>query len=202
MNKVQEVLKSAIETINEARNQIKELCDVHNTPYPITSLVRYNQAIKGCKSALSEIEKCEPVAKLGRWMIDKSTGTDILTLDNCSVIEGKYAHYIMGLLQKEIDKVVSELENTSPQPIENCEPVAWKYKNMDGVWKVTQTNDGFWYGAEIIPLYTSPISRDWVGLTYKNKVDLRENTDWYNFPNDLIEATESKLKQLNDPEKG
>lgn len=75
-----------------------------------------NKTIEACKAALSDIEKCEPVAKLGRWKIDKSTGTEILTLDNCSVIEGKYAHYIMGLLQKEIDKVVSELENTSPQP--------------------------------------------------------------------------------------
>lgn len=70
------------------------------------------------RDVISDIEKCEPVEKLGRWMIDKSTGTDILTLDNCSVIAGKYANYIMGLLQKEIDKVVSELENTSPQPRE------------------------------------------------------------------------------------
>ena len=68
MNKVQEALKAAIEAINEARNQIKELCDVHNTPYPITSLVRYNQAIKGCKSALSDIEKCEPVADALRFL--------------------------------------------------------------------------------------------------------------------------------------
>ena len=64
MSNIEQALKAAIDAINEARNQIKELCDVHNTPYPITSLVRYNQAIKGCKSALSEIEKCEPVAKV------------------------------------------------------------------------------------------------------------------------------------------
>jgi hypothetical protein len=54
----------------------------------------------------------EPVAWLGKWNIDKSTGTDILTLDGCSVIEGKYANYIMGLLKNEIDKVVNELETT------------------------------------------------------------------------------------------
>ncbi len=62
----------------------------------------------------SEIERRlgEPVARLGRWKIDKSTGKDILTLDGCSVIEGKYANYIMGLLKKEIDKVVDELEST------------------------------------------------------------------------------------------
>jgi hypothetical protein len=72
----------------------------------------------------NNLEKCEPVAKLGRWMIDKSTGTDILTLDNCSVIKGQYAHYIMGLLQKEIDKVVSELENTSPISKESTD---WQY---------------------------------------------------------------------------
>ena len=46
-------------------------------------------------------------------------------------------------------------------------------------------------------LYDKPQPHDWVGLTYKDKVDLRENNDWYNFPNDLIEATEAKCKQLN-----
>ena len=49
--------------------------------------------------------------------------------------------------------------------------------------------------SEILP--TSPQPRDWVGLTCEQKVNLREENDWYNFPNDLIEATEAKCKQLN-----
>lgn len=105
MSNVQEALKAALAAI--------DLYDYTGTQ---AESELYAKAESLCKAALAEIEKCEPVAKLGRWMIDKSTGTDILTLDNCSVIEGKYANYIMGLLQKEIDKVVSELENTSPQP--------------------------------------------------------------------------------------
>lgn len=103
MSNIEQALKSLIEALEYHTEQTR----------PIQKTI---EAIELGKSALAEIEKCEPVAKLGRWMIDKSTGTDILTLDNCSVIEGKYANYIMGLLQKEIDKVVSELENTSPQP--------------------------------------------------------------------------------------
>lgn len=51
--------------------------------------------------------------------------------------------------------------------------------------------------ATDIRLYTSPPQQQWVGLTYDQKMDLKENNDWYNFPSDLIEATEAKLKQLN-----
>ena len=105
------------------------------------------------------IKNSEPVAKLGRWMIDKSTGTDILTLDNCSVIEGKYAHYIMGLLQKEIDKVVSELENTSP------------------------------------------ISKEWVGLSENDIHNTADHTfeivDDFDAVFKFYNAIEAKLKQLN-----
>ena len=51
--------------------------------------------------------------------------------------------------------------------------------------------------ATDIRLYTSPPQQQWVGLTYDQKMDLKENNEWYNFPSDLIEATEAKLKQLN-----
>jgi len=107
MSNIEQALKSAIEALETIDGWLK---DRHFTGL----MPKERLTIDQCKSALAEIGKCEPVAKLGRWMIDKSTGTDILTLDNCSVIEGKYAHYIMSLLQKEIDKVVSELENISP----------------------------------------------------------------------------------------
>jgi DNA-binding PadR family transcriptional regulator len=40
-------------------------------------------------------------------------------------------------------------------------------------------------------------SKKWVDLTYDQKMDLKENNDWYNFPSDLIEATEKKVKELN-----
>lgn len=65
--------------------------------------------------AEKKLESSEPV-KIGGWSIDNSTGTDILMLDSCSVIEGKYAHLVMRLLNDEIERTVQALEDTTPQP--------------------------------------------------------------------------------------
>ena len=91
--------------------------------------------------------------------------------------------------------------------IDKCEPVAWLVYAKGSRRYFTLTFDvdkvpQIYLGGEAIPLFPSPISKEWVGLTYDQKMDLKENNDWYNFPSDLIEATEAKLKQLNAPEKG
>jgi hypothetical protein len=93
----------------------------------------------------------------------------------------------------------AQLCKSALSEIEKCEPVGEIY-NKDKKYILLNNSDKEYPHGTL--LYTSPISKEWVGLTYKDKVDLRENTDWYNFPNDLIEATEAKLKQLNAPEKG
>ena len=122
MSNVQEALKAAIAALEDCHEE-------HG--------VWYRTAIDQCKSALSEIEKCEPGFIVKIWHDEN----------------GNYCRN-------------QEFLNIP---------------ESDGVYKY----------------YTSPQPREWVGLTCEQKVNLREENDWYNFPNDLIEATEAKLKQLN-----
>jgi hypothetical protein len=147
MNKIEEALQSAIKAINEARNQIKELCDVHNTPYPITSLVRYNQAIKDCKSALSDIENSEVVAWQHREYPEK-------------------IYHNLGAFSSEYGNVhEAQPLFTSPQPIEKCEPVAEvkldKYQLKYLHWYGNHWTQLLSAGTK---LYTSPISKEWVTI--------------------------------------
>ena len=85
--------------------------------------------------------------------------------------------------------------------IEKCEPVKYEWFDEDSDEWVETTKEYYSFyerdEREVRFLYTSPQPRDWVGLTCEQKVNLREENDWYNFPNDLIEATEAKCKQLN-----
>ena len=158
MYKVQKVLQSAIDAINEARNQIKELCDVHNTPYPITSLVRYNQAIKGCKSALTDIEKYYG----GTTPVSEPVGYGV------QLPTGMYGN-------------IYTMKHEAEEDFKN-----WKHKYPE---------------SKVIPLYTSPISKEWVGLSDQQIQNLIINSDNYN-KFQFIKSVEHTVKQLNAPDKG
>jgi pyruvate/2-oxoglutarate dehydrogenase complex dihydrolipoamide dehydrogenase (E3) component len=45
--------------------------------------------------------------------------------------------------------------------------------------------------------YTTPPKRPWVGLTNDEVAKFVEDVDWYNFPMDLVRASEAKLKEKN-----
>jgi hypothetical protein len=102
-------------------------------------------------------------------------------------------------------------------------PVAWKYKNMDGFWKLTDDISGIWSGAEVIPLYTATQPRAWVGLSDRKSLiegttqfELIDEKTYISFEkqgfngehhgelidvtfaiDSLIDNAEAKLKQLN-----
>jgi len=52
-------------------------------------------------------------------------------------------------------------------------------------------------GRTLVPLYTTPQQRTWVGLTRDEIQDLLDFTDYYNYPQDLIVYTQAKLKDKN-----
>jgi len=125
MNKVQEALKAAIEALEDT--------------YGLNS----TDTIKLCKSALSYIEKCEPVAEV-RLSV---TGRKELFLPSFNAI---FANFGTGVGQ------------------------------------------GFEVGTKF---YTSPISKEWVGLRNDDVLELEANFTSNPFEN--IRAIEAKLKQLN-----
>ncbi len=48
-----------------------------------------------------------------------------------------------------------------------------------------------------VDYYTAPPKRPWVGLTNDEVAKIVEDVDWYNFPMDLVRASEAKLKEKN-----
>ncbi|MGE3419362.1 MAG: hypothetical protein AB7I42_25170 [Bradyrhizobium sp.] len=74
--------------------------------YPDTSDLRaVNQALREQVSeladeikALSVSSAVGEVTEVGKWAIDNSTSSPILTYDRCSVIQDEQAHYVMGLV--------------------------------------------------------------------------------------------------------
>lgn len=92
-----------------------------------------------------------------------------------------------GIAKQTINELLSALSD-----IDNSEPVAWREWNEN-----TASWDFNTDGNNEEPLFSLPKPREWINLTYDQKMDLKENNDWYNFPSDLIEATEAKLKALN-----
>lgn len=191
MSNVQEALKAAIESLESAENIINEISIVMvklGVSAEKIGLGRESKLMpvaRQCKAALAEIEKYEPVAYMN------PNAKDTLSMLHWA----KSEYYSQPLY--------------AFQTISNVEPIVWMTNREDvieqfGTMTITNAHKNSLVLAEQIiadlfdiPLYTSPQPREWVGLTYRQKVNLREENDWYNFPNDLIEATEAKLKQQN-----
>ena len=86
---------------------------------------------------------------------------------------------------------------TSPQPIEKCDPVARIGIDSCGGEPVIDIFCNIPDGINL--LYTSPISKEWVGISEERLLRLilaYRNVD------DLLKVVTAELKQLNVPEKG
>ena len=90
------------------------------------------------------------------------------------------------------------------QAIEQAqEPVAWAvhYNGPIPLFTKTKSEAEAWGGNNIVPLYTTPPQRTWVGLTYEDMVALQK--DLYNakgesvLPTTFAMAVEAKLKEKN-----
>lgn len=139
--KVQEALKAAIEAM-ENEDDLKAI------PFGIRCI----RAINQCKSALSEIEKCEPVGY----------GVQLPT--------GMYGN-------------MYTMKHEAEEDFKN-----WKHKYPE---------------SKVIPLYTSPISKEWVGLSDERLVEITKawSVDMERTPKKLAIAINDELKYLN-AEKG
>jgi hypothetical protein len=175
MNKVQEALKAANKWFDDGLPS-------HDMPAVITAI----------KSALSDIEKCEPVG----WYCKACKETGLSHCSDPVNCGGMVRTY------------------TSPQPIGKCEPVAWMTNREDvieqfGTMAITNAHKNSLVLAEQIiadlfdiPLYTSPISKEWVRLSDSDCDAIREEARDMLVDNDTLRIAEAKLKQLNTAEKG
>lgn len=73
--------------------------------------------------------------------------------------------------------------------IEKCEPVVW-YDEKLGVFDEKHFD-------QLVPLYTSPISKEWVGLSDAEIHNIYNNLDVFTDYVDFARAIEAKLKELN-----
>jgi hypothetical protein len=132
-----------------------------------------------CKSALSEIGKCEPVETLEKWLsINMPAGT------------------VIGDPLWWARKIRNVIAYTSPISKE-CEPVTDTYVQLvpDKCDRIVYKNR--YYSLDLL---TSPISKEWVDVPYEERRDLYKSLSKGNIDGfaDLLSA---KLKQLN-AEKG
>jgi hypothetical protein len=131
--KVQEALKAAIEALENINNWLPTINQKGLRDYEYEALLK-------CKSALSEIEKCE---QLG-WFIWLPDGNhDVALVDS------------------------EKADN---------------YKKYDA--------------CAMQPLYTSPLSKEWVGLSENDILDAWRTAKGGGFQ-DYAESLEAKLKALN-----
>jgi hypothetical protein len=161
MNKVQEALEAAIEYI-ESTDYEKRAIDV----------------LKLCKSALSEIGKCEPVA----WVYAE----DIKQL--CRDFSSRNGNVYI----KDVESCIDSMTNTSPQYIDNSQAVGEPVETLEN-WLSTNMPEGtvigdpLWWARKIrnVIAYTSPISKestDWQYFdeAYKKATESSEPDDWMN----------------------
>ena len=156
MNKVQEALKSAI-------NFIEETMAINAENFKPAA----SELLDQCKSALSDIENCEPVAealhernRLGYAVVD-----------------------VIGAL----DEII---ENAQEVEVDDFLHIAVPVD----MWNELQAE--LEYMPKRADLYTSPQPRDWVDVTYEERRDLYKSLSKGNIDGfaDLLSA---RLKQLN-----
>lgn len=170
MNKVQEALKAAIEALEMAAEDAKEWAMQYvtsdNAPITVRQYVadKAEPALNQLKSALSEIDKCEPVALADENIVSTISIEMIKELETRSGNKFPYHLWPTKLY-------------TSPQPIEKCEsetslqPVAYLYEtpSIAEGWTTRTLSVALEKNlppdTTVTPLYTSPISKEWVVLS-------------------------------------
>jgi hypothetical protein len=97
-----------------------------------------------------------------------------------------------------IDELKSALSD-----IENCEPVALVHRTLSGQITLVKPDFSYFDISNFIgaTFYTSPISKEWVGLSDQQIQNLIINSDNYN-KFQFIKSVEHTVKQLNTSEKG
>ena len=169
-----------------------EALDFSTSPSPCVEELQ-DDAIAAIKEALAQPEeqhscdKQEPVA----WYDTEEYG-NIRWASEWSLDEGTplYTHPPVPY--------VTPSRTAQPKEPEQ-EPVAWFWKQTytDGYeWKHMADNqadaDKF-LPHQVIPLYTTPPQRTWVGLDEEDDIDWEEGGSL----RDLVEAVEAKLKEKN-----
>ena len=118
--------------------------------------------------------------------------------ENCEYTESEVAEYIKAALAE----------------LEKCEPVEVKlrvlslkgfevdrgtFKTMDEAtaYGKREHGDRDDVTCEYLELYTSPISKEWVGLSNAEIHNIYNNLDVFTDYTDFARAIEAKLKQLN-----
>lgn len=109
-------------------------------------------------------------------------------------------------------KVQNHLEHLPPSAYSNThqpeqEPVAWRNAAIRvgedlcsvgpfGYYDMTAEQWLDW-ALSVVTVHAPPPQRTWVGLEPHEIAELVDEVDWYNFPMDLVRATEAKLKEKN-----
>ena len=117
-------------------------------------------------------------------MTDKPTPTDAeleaLLLDKLPASK----HYIRPVIEKMVAAMQAAIDKWG-QPAQAAEPVAW----LDPWTGTKVTTDYDAYGKHGIPLVRQqPVARE--PLTDAQREKIIEAVDWYNFPQDVIDAVE------------
>jgi len=166
--KVQEALKSAETFIGEL-------------PFSLQRDIE----LRRIGEALADIEKCEPVLKVYQGEICYKSQADDQSYGMWCPVNFDTAHTFKEGTQF----------YTSPQPIEKCEPVGYvsalPIKTPQSIR--SDANDVFKYAV-----YTSPISKEWVGLTDMQITNIGMQ---HQSLHQVAYAISDELKQLN-AEKG
>lgn len=181
MSNIEQALKSAIEAMENA----------DNIP-PVPFGIRCIRAVNQCKSALAEIEKCEPVV----WKhFDEAYKKAVKSSEPDDWMNA--ALMAQQVRRKQLD--------ISPQPqnVEKCEPVGWTNE-----LQLSYLDDGdaclvYPDTTECpIAIYTSPINKEWLGLTDKRIEEIaKRNGAWQLYSSlkifDFVANINDELKQLN-----
>lgn len=157
------------------------------------------------------MEQGEPVAealhernRLGYAVVDVIGALDEI-IENAQEVEvDDFLHIAIPIdkwheLQDALEEMPKRAElYTSPQPIDKCAPV---YLIVSGADEIVVTKEKYdsWTSAKRIS-YTSPISKEWVGLSDIQKAECASHTSKLGILG-AVNATEAKCKQLN-AEKG
>ena len=161
-------------------------------------------ALNDCKAALSEIDRCEPVAeairerdRLGFAVVNVIGKLDEIIENTQEVEIDDFLHIAVPIdMWNELQAALEDMPKradlyTSPQPIEKCEPVGWYCKACKETG-LSHCSDPENCGG-MVRTYTSPQPRDWVEIDRNEVIQMICTMP----PDASAKAINDTLKQLN-----